>query len=102
VAGTDGSGNIADAVSLSADIPAGNEALFDDLARVEIVIEADPSVANLDFAIDNVELVCEGVGAGGLSETETFAQVDQFSGFTEAFSSSLAATSEADFDMIVT
>ena len=36
-------------------------------------------------------------GDDGLSETETFAQVDQFSGFTEAFSSSLAATNGATF-----
>ena len=35
-------------------------------------------------------------GRDGLSETETFAQVDQTSGFTEAFSMSLAATSGAN------
>ena len=34
-------------------------------------------------------------GRDGLSETETFAQVDQTSGFTEAFSMSLAATNGA-------
>jgi hypothetical protein len=38
-------------------------------------------------------------GQGALSETETFAQVDQFSGFTEAFSSSLAATNDAGFEI---
>lgn len=86
--------------SLEIDDP-NEQLVFGALDSVVIEIIGD-DVPNLDAILDCVELVGSGVGEGALAETETFAQVDQVNGFTEAFSMSLAATSEAEFDVIVT
>jgi hypothetical protein len=78
---------------------------FQNIVRISIIVdingEAVPGTTATDISVDNFFITCpceDQPGEGALSETETFAQVDAFSGFTEAFSSSLAATNNADFD----
>ena len=94
---------------------------FDEVVRITFSIFGDPddpvtgsdvgvqAVENptpdaFDLSFDDFEINSECCtrtpGEGALSETETFAQVDSVTGFTEAFSMSLAATNDADFDFI--
>ena len=71
---------------------------FDSIVEIELrILGARAS----DTVIDDVLIVIEEDTAGGaLAETETFAQVDQVSGFTEAFSMSVAATNGSEADII--
>ena len=92
---------------------------FDQIVGIEFRVLGDSALADpahgpvasenptedafdVEFGLFEINSVCEECepGQGALAETETFAQVDQFSGFTEAFSMSLAATNSADFDFI--
>ena len=72
---------------------------FDSIVEIELrILGARAS----DTVISDVLTVIQEdpPGGGALAETETFAQVDQVSGFTEAFSMSLAATNGAEADII--